>query len=437
MNLSVLTRLLIGVLVALAAAAGTARSAVRNVSPDRSFGAGKGWVSTRIPGTSASAGALAVVKGGAIVVVGGAITPSGNGQVVVVRYRPDGRLDRSFASRGIFKSALPAAKGPFLATSVLQDRSTGKLLVAGGYGLDSMLVMRLTANGRLDRTFGGSRTGLATVRVGGIAQSIALQPDGGILLGGSNENVNGRPMVVARLTRGGVLDRRFGHAGVAQLLFWNPVRAASATVSGLATLSGGGVIGFGHVDYIGGDGHGSAGVFRLSANGRLVRSFGSGGHVEIAFANGGAGRKSAQWFPCAMTVDSRGRATITGDGSTAAGDALLTARLTSRGLLDRSYGQARNGRSVIRDLKASNETTCGAASTPGGRLTVGVGNVLAQLQPGGIANRGFGRDGMLVIARPPSVSVNGVARWGANRIVLAGAVGSSLYVSRYSLPSSS
>ncbi len=93
-----------------------------------------------------------MLRGGAIVVVGGTITPSGNGQLIVVRYRSNGQLDRSFANGGIFKSALPVAKGPFLATSVVQDRSTGKLLIAGGHGLDSMLVVRLTRRGRLDRT---------------------------------------------------------------------------------------------------------------------------------------------------------------------------------------------------------------------------------------------------------------------------------------------
>lgn len=40
----------------------------------------------------------------------------------------------------------------------------------------------------------------------------------------------------------------------------------------------------------------------------------------------------AQWFPCAMTVDSRGRITVTGDGSTAAGAAILSARLSPWGV---------------------------------------------------------------------------------------------------------
>jgi uncharacterized delta-60 repeat protein len=432
---SFLTKVLIGFAICLICAAAPAISDARGVGPDPSFGGGKGWVTTRVAGNSASAGAVTVLRDGAIVIAGGAVTPSGNGQILVARYRPNGQLDRSFASGGIFKSTLPVANGPFLATSVAQDGSTGKLLIAGGYGLDSMLVMRLTSAGRLDRTFGRNRTGYATVAAGGIAGSIALQPDGGILVGGSNQNSNGRPMVVARFTRSGVLDRRFGRGGLVQILFWNPILAAGSTISGLQSVRGGGVIGFGHIDYIGGDGHGSVGVFQLAASGRLVRSFGTAGHAEVAFPNGGGTRKFAQWFPCAMAVDSRGRATITGDGSTAAGDALLSVRLTQRGVPDRSYGQTRNGRSVIQGLKAGDETTCGATPTAGGRLTVGVGRVLAQLQPDGSANSRFGRNGFFTVTAPRGVNINGVAPWGSSRIVIAGSAGvNSAYVARYQLP---
>jgi uncharacterized delta-60 repeat protein len=121
-----------------------------------------------------------------------------------------------FASHGIFESAFPAADAPFVATAIARDRRTGELVLGGGYGQGSMLVMRLTAKGRLDPTFGAHRSGFATVEVEGIANSLAIQPDGAILLGGSNANRNGRPFVVARFTRDGVLDRTFGHRGIAQ-----------------------------------------------------------------------------------------------------------------------------------------------------------------------------------------------------------------------------
>jgi uncharacterized delta-60 repeat protein len=355
---------------------------------------------------------------------------TGNGQIVVVRYRPDGRLDRSFGSRGVFKTALPAAAGPFFATSVVPERSTGKLLVAGGYGQDSMLVLRLTPAGRLDRTFGRNRTGLARVAAGGIANSLAIQPGGGILLGGSNANAAGRPMVVARFTRRGRLDRRFGRGGLAQAMFWNPNLAISSGVSGLATTPDGGVIASGHLDY----GYGSAGVFRLSSRGRLVQSFGTGGHVEVKFRDPGARSGFAQWFPSALTVDARGRITVTGDGSVGATNALLSNRLRPRGVLDRSCGKARNGRVVTPGLSEGDETTCGATASAAGSLIVGVGSTLVKLRPNGAANHGFARRGVLRIAKPRNVDISAVARSGSRRVVLAGSAGDRVYVARYVRP---
>jgi hypothetical protein len=73
-----------------------------------------------------------------------------------------------------------------------------------------MLLMRLTSAGRLDRSFGPSHLGYTTVAVGSIANAMAVERDGMILLGGSNANVPGRPMVVAAFTSRGLRDRRFG-----------------------------------------------------------------------------------------------------------------------------------------------------------------------------------------------------------------------------------
>ena len=241
--------------------------------PDPSFGGGRGWVTTGLRGLETVAYAATIAPAGRIVIAGQATDTHGHGQIVVARYLPNGHLDRAFASRGIFKTSLPTATGPYIGLAV---RPQGrKLIVGGGYGLGSMLVMRLTASGRLDRTFGARHIGYTTIAVGGTAESLVVARSGAILLGSSNANANGRPMVVARLTAGGRLDRGFGRGGLAQAAFWNLRLAASAGVTGLAVTRDGGVIGAGHLDYIGSDGHGSAGIIRLSPRGRQVTSFGT------------------------------------------------------------------------------------------------------------------------------------------------------------------
>jgi uncharacterized delta-60 repeat protein len=419
--------------VALAAPSVEASSAPARLRPDRTFGAGRGFVTTSIPGITALAYG-AIVAGGDIVVAGQASPPNGNGQVVIARYLPSGRLDHTFGSGGIFRSAFPVADAPFIATAVARDRRTGKLIVAGGYGQGSMLVMRLTTGGRLDRSFGAERSGFATVQVGGIANALAIERDGGILLGGSNANLPGRPFVVARFTPGGALDRSFGHRGVAQELFWNPSAASASSVNTLAPTADGGVIAAGHIDYIGGTGHhtgghGAAGVFRLTRRGSPFRAFGSRGHQQITFFD--RARVPLSWYPCAMSVDARGRITVAGGGLT---QSLLTARLTSRGTLDRTYGAARNGRVITPGIGGNAVTTCGITSTSSGEITVGVQSKLAQLTPNGRPDTRFARGGVFSIRSPRRLFINAIAVATARRVVLAGSAGNAIYVGRYLRP---
>jgi uncharacterized delta-60 repeat protein len=433
--LGVVGLVLAGLSAAILVGPSSARSVRPGVRIDRTFGGGRGFVTTPVTGTEAVAYGGVVLPGGRIVVAGQASPPSGNGQVLVARYLPSGRLDSRFGSNGMFESSFPTADAPFIANAVVRDRRTGKLVIAGGYGLGSMLVLRLTPDGRLDPTFGAKRSGFATINVGGIANSLAIQRNGAILLGGSNENRPGRPFVVVRLTGNGALDRRFGRRGVVQALFWNPTVASGAGLS-LATTPDGGVMASGHIDYIGGTGggsggHGSAGVFRLTGRGRMLRAFGTRGHVQITFFN--RARVPESWYPCALAVDGRGRTIVTGGGGTHR-SALFTARLTRRGVLDRSYGRAGTGRVITPGIGGNAITTCGVTSTRAGELTVAVQSTLAQLLPNGLANRRFAPRGVFRIGKPRRVFINVLSHSRSRRLVVVGSAGNQIYLSRYKVP---
>ena len=312
---------------------------------------------------------------------------------------------------------------------------SGKLLVAGGYGQGSMLVMRLTKKGRLDVSFG--KRGVATVEAGDIAHSMALGEDGTVWLGSSNQNVAGRPMVVSRLTADGEPDSTFGSAGSVQTIFWDPVQASSAGVTGLAPTADGGVTGFGHIDYIGGSGgssggHGSAGVFQLTAAGQPAAAFGGGGNVQVDFLNQSG--SFAQWFPCAFGLDSQGRIAVTGEGFLDGANGVLTARLTPAGALDSTYGAAGNGRAFVPGGRGDSNTTCGGTVAATGTLTMGVGPLLAQLTPEGAGDTAFGPQGALDVTKPKRVEINALEPAGDGRIVVAGAAKNAIYVARYRVP---
>ena len=386
----------VGLTAGVWVAGSAAVSASAGIRVDRGFGSGRGFVTTRIPGTEAVAYGAIVLPGGRIVVAGQASPPSGNGQVVVVRYLPNGRLDRSFGSGGRIRVGV-SGRGRSVPGHC--DRSgprTGKLVVAGGYGQGSMLVMRLTPDGRLDPTFGPRRSGFATVDVGGIATALAIQPDGGILLGGSNANRPGRPFVVVRFTRNGTLDRGFGHRGVAQQLFWNPSAGSGAGLS-LATTR-------------------RRWSDRLRAH-RLHRGHGRcqrrarhrWGLPPDPEGTSVAGIRNPR-PPAGHVLHPRARSGVVVsvcDGRRRARPDTRDRwrRNASQRALHRStdptgchwtasYGSAKNGRAITPGVGGNAITTCGASSTRAGVLTVGVQSRLAQLLPNGLPNRRFARGGV-------------------------------------------
>lgn len=411
--------------LALALCAAPAGAAYK---PDSSFGK-RGVVTTTAKGVSLNAYDAVSVRGGKIVVAGQSNTSKGVTQVVVARYLKNGKLDQGFASKGIYKSSFPSKSGPFVARAVGVQPGTGKIVVAGGYGEGSVLVMRLTSSGRLDKSFGPKKNGIATRAVEDVAGALAFGAGGSIRVGSSNQNVNGRPYVIAGFTASGAVDSTFGTGGLVQLIFWDPTQASSAGLSNLEATANGTLTGSSHLDYIGAGGHGSAGVFRLTADGQLDPTFGTGGHVELARPD--AGGVLPFWWPAGMVVDSAGRITITGDGtgvSSKSKGAVRTVRITSSGQLDTTFGS--DGWVVTDGVSDGSQPLAGAALTAGGGLAVGVGNWMVGLTSTGQPDTSFGAGGFFSIARPKNVTVEALLA-GRGTLTGAGSAGNALYLARY------
>ena len=161
--------LLASVLVAAVAPASAAGKQVAGVRADPSFGGGLGYVTLELSGQSTVAYAAIATSDG-IVVAGQAIPPNGDGQVLVVKYDSSGQLDSGFATQGIFLKR--AAGGRWAIPRHRRRGGRGRLVVAGGNGQGAVIVLRLTAVGQLDTTFGTD--GAHGVPVGGTAQSMAI-----------------------------------------------------------------------------------------------------------------------------------------------------------------------------------------------------------------------------------------------------------------------
>jgi len=143
---------------------------------------------------------------------------------LVVAYRPDGSVDPSFGDEGRVLFPAPGGHREYTGLKSVEVLDDGRLLVAG-YHFGSLFVARLLPDGRLDRSFGGGDGKLVMLasphgREGDCpkfcwsAAPLAVRPDGRILV--ISATWPDLP-VLLRLTADGEVDRSFGRQG------WVPV----------------------------------------------------------------------------------------------------------------------------------------------------------------------------------------------------------------------
>ncbi|MFT4049358.1 MAG: delta-60 repeat domain-containing protein [Solirubrobacterales bacterium] len=195
-----LTALILACMAAPAAAAPAG-------APDPSFGAG-GKVQTIFSTTGDIAADVAVQQDGKIVAVGTAVDGSSD-MLAIARYNTDGSLDGSFGAAGkvVLNPGYVAAKNFATAVAIQPD---GKIVVAGyakNGGDYDFLVTRLYANGVLDTDFGANGYRSYSFGLGGTnndyAHDVAIQPDGQIVVAGSAGKSGGSNFAVLRLSAAG------------------------------------------------------------------------------------------------------------------------------------------------------------------------------------------------------------------------------------------
>jgi len=181
-------------------------------SLDTTF-SGDGKLTTAI-GIDAAASCVALQPDGKIVVAGYTFNGSTD-DFVVVRYNSDGSLDSSFAGTGIVITNFGNSHDVGYGIALQPD---GKIVVAGtsGSSLYSSFfaLARYNINGSLDTTFSGD--GLVTTQIGfedDWGYSVALQPDGKILVAGDSWYGDGYHFTLARYNSNGSLDTAFSDDG--------------------------------------------------------------------------------------------------------------------------------------------------------------------------------------------------------------------------------
>jgi uncharacterized delta-60 repeat protein len=275
---------------------------------DPGFGEG-GIVRERRPKPSfQEIGAIAVAPDRKILVAGTTDADTEFG-TVLFRYRPNGRLDRSFAGGAGFARLLVGRKVVALAV----DRRGRAVLLSGAANLT-----RVGAGGVVDRSFGDDGHTGASGHLE--LKSVATLPQGGILAAGQIGLKGVARMVVFRFGPRGALVPSFGHRGRVVL---GARRRCPCDLRRLAVQPDGRIV-------VAGSARGALVVARLQPDGALDRGFGRRGRVAVRLGKPSEGT--------AVAVQG-GRILVAGwSGKEKRTDNVLL-RLTPRGRLDRSFGR--------------------------------------------------------------------------------------------------
>jgi uncharacterized delta-60 repeat protein len=408
---------------------------------DPSF-SGDGWVRTlaaRSPSNTylpRGGEDVALQPDGKILVTGTILDATSHWYFGVFRYTADGSLDRTFAGGGFAEVDLGNAE---FAHAVAVQRN-GRIVVAGEADCPFSLcfaLVRFLPDGSLDRSFGANgvvRTMFA--RYGASrAYDVAVQPDGKIIAVGmrflGNDAQNDELFAVARYRPDGKLDRTFSHDGLASVDFG----FGDADASAVAVQRGGKIL-------VAGSGARNANrteedfaVARLRANGRLDRSFSGDGRVTVDF-----GHRLSDGVH-GLTPRRDGRIVLAGSsGKRGAVPRIAVARLLANGRLDRSFGAG--GKRLTRPGRYGGYANT-VVQQPDGRIVV-AGRVfddrrldtsawaLARYGRGGALDRSFGHGGLVVSDFSTGADwVGALAVQRDRRIVAVGSIGESQSLARY------
>ncbi len=209
----------------------------QNGALDNTFGT-KGIVMTPVGTSFDEAQSVAIQSDGKIIAGGYAVNGSYY-DFALVRYNANGGLDNTFGTNGIVATPIDSLHDNILRSIAIQ--TDGKI-VAAGYimnGKDDFALVRYNQNGALDNTFGTK--GIVVTHVGTFineAQSVVIQSDGKIIAAGYAVTGGSYNFCLIRYNVNGDLDNTFGKNGVVT----NPVSSSDDFAQSVVLQSDGKIV---------------------------------------------------------------------------------------------------------------------------------------------------------------------------------------------------
>ncbi len=339
----------------------------------------------------ASVNAVRADSSGKYVIAFSSSDESGDSHVGVARLTASGSLDSSFAGGAGFVSVNLGQN--FGTASAITVDSAGRYIVAGTLTTDidlqdDLLVVRFTAAGVLDLTFGGG-DGMVTADFSMSADSaagVAIDDAGRIVVAGTTDNGTFEyDFILSRFMSDGILDTGFG-GGTGFVV--TDVDSTDDFASGLLLDSSGNLLVTGTAH----DGVGSRlALVRYTQDGVLDASFGDGDGIVVDDLDAEDATVSS-----AAVVDSTGRYLIAG----VADFEVFVTRFTLTGHRDATFGDG-DGIQVSDLVESSDDEADSISVDSAGRYVVagttsfsGMGNdlLLARYTPAEYVAHGFSFD---------------------------------------------
>ncbi|HEX8290372.1 MAG TPA: HYR domain-containing protein [Pyrinomonadaceae bacterium] len=341
---------------------GGARAAAGGLDP--TFGVG-GKVLTDFPEVNDFPADAALQPDGRLVVAGYTDGPSG-ADFVLARYDTGGALDGSFGAGGKVRTPFPgypATAGDFSRATAVALQPDGKIVVAGTN--PDFLLARYNPDGTLDEGFGAggkvysgpsSITGSPTDR---IPYDVAVTPDGKIVAAGATYSLDSQGyglvgFAMSRYNADGTRDESFGPGGRRDA---GPFGRWSPAHP-LAVIGPDGRVVFASY-YLDADGYQHFVLARYGPDGAPDPSLGAGGSVSLNFPT--------FLSATALGVQPDGKVILAGSSLAGAGYDLVARRYDAGGAPDSTFGA---GGVVTTDFGGPTDLAAAVAVQPDGRIIV-------------------------------------------------------------------
>ena len=350
-----------------------------NGSLDPSFGAG-GKATSQLNGGD-GAHAVALQPDGKVVVAG-STEGSGGLDFRVARLNTDGSLDNSFGGNGSVAIDFQNSFDNAMAVAIQSD---GKIVVSGyteSSGTSNIAVSRCNQNGSLDATFGsGGKVVTALNKVDSVS-SMAIQPDGKIIVGGSLVDPTSNDFLLVRFNTDGSLDNSFGTNGVTTRDFFSGADAITA----LQLQPDGKIVAAGTTE----DSAPSKawGLARFNTDGTRDASFGAGSGATVRFVG-----DHTDDTPKGVALQPNGKIVVAGfcksGGFT--GEDFAVGRYNADGSVDTTFGS--DGETTT-DFCLGSDTAASVLLQPDGKI-VAAGTTVISLDGSDFALVRYNADGSL------------------------------------------